>query len=176
MDLMTMMLGAQGGGAIQQLAQQFGIGEEQARAAVAKMVPALSRGLKRDLADPDNAAGLMRALQRGGHQRYVDQPETLAAPETVADGNAILGHLFGSKEVSRQVAERVGGDTGLDSGMVKQMLPMVAALLMGSLSKQTAAQGGDGEGLMGMLGGLLDADGDGSVVDDLMGMAGRFFR
>ncbi len=174
--MMQMMLGGQGNGAVQQLARQFGIGEDQAQAAVAKLVPALSQGLKRDLADPDSAAGLMRALQRGDHQRYLDTPETLAAPESVADGNAILGHLFGSKDVSRQVAERVGGDTGLDSGVVKQMLPMVAAMLMGSLSKQTTAGESGGEGLMGMLGGLLDADGDGSVVDDLMGMAGKFFR
>jgi len=27
-----------------------------------------------------------------------------------------------------------------------------------------------------MLGGMLDADNDGSVVDDLLGMAGKMFR
>jgi len=135
--------------------------------------------LKRDMADPDSAASLMRALQQGGHQKYVDEPDALVREETVADGNAILGHLFGSKEVSRKVAEHASGGTGLDAGLLKQMLPVVASMMMGSLSKATAgggAPGGQSGGMMDMLTGMLDADNDGSIVDDLMGMAGKFFR
>jgi len=179
MNLMEMMLSGQNAGQIQQLARRFGIGEEQVQAAVTQMVPALSQGLKRDMADPDSAAGLMRALEQGRHQRYVDEPEALVREETVADGNAILGHLFGSKEVSREVAKRASSRTGLDAGLLKQMLPLVASMMMGSLSKASAGSavaGGQGGGVMGMLTGMLDADNDGSVVDDLMGMAGKFFR
>ncbi len=180
MNLMEMMLSGQNAGQIQQLAQRFGIGEDQVQAAVTQMVPALSQGLKRDMADPDSAAGLMRALEQGRHQKYVDEPEALVNEDTVADGNAILGHLFGSKDVSRKVAEQASGGTGLDAGLLKQMLPLVASMMMGSLSKATASgaapAGAQGGGIMGMLTGMLDADNDGSVVDDLMGMAGKFFR
>jgi len=35
---------------------------------------------------------------------------------------------------------------------------------------------GSGAGMMGMLSGLLDTDKDGSVVDDIADMAGKFFR
>jgi hypothetical protein len=65
------------------------------------------------------------------------------------------------------------------------MLPAVAALLMGGLSKQGASLGsaaapgaaGQGEsgGIAAMLGNMLDADNDGSVMDDLLGMARRLF-
>ena len=57
------------------------------------------------------------------------------------------------------------------------MLPIIATLVMGSVSKQAGAQKLPGEGRMaggagtGLLTQFLDADKDGSVVDDLMGMA-----
>jgi hypothetical protein len=57
------------------------------------------------------------------------------------------------------------------------MLPVVATMVMGGLSKQasggraSAAQAG---GVGGMLTSLLDRDGDGSVIDDVGGMLGKF--
>ena len=66
--------------------------------------------------------------------------EVLADPATRDDGNAILGHVFGSKEVSRQVAARASAKTGIDSSILKQMLPLVAAMAMGGLSKKEQAQ------------------------------------
>ena len=59
------------------------------------------------------------------------------------------------------------------------MLPIVATMVMGSLSKQTGAEGrsaASGDGGLGILSALLDADGDGSIADDLLGMAGKFFQ
>jgi hypothetical protein len=55
------------------------------------------------------------------------------------------------------------------------MLPMIAAMAMGALSKRTDRGGttnqgsGAGMDIMSMLGPLLDRNGDGSVVDDLLG-------
>ena len=65
--------------------------------------------------------------------------------------------------------------------MLKRLLPLVATMVMGALSKQSAparteARSGAGGDLFGMLAPMLDADGDGSVADDLLGMAGKFFR
>jgi hypothetical protein len=174
MNLVEMMLNGQHGGQIQQLARNFGIGEDQAQAAISQLMPALSQGMKNNVSSDSGLESLMRALQSGGHQKYVDQPETLADTQAVADGNGILGHLLGSKDVSRAVADRASSNTGLDSGLLKQMLPVVASMMMGSLSKQTS--GGQAGGVGDLLGGLLDSGGDGSVVDDLLGMAGRFLR
>jgi len=68
-------------------------------------------------------------------------------------------------------------------GSLKLMLPMVATMAMGALSKNTAQQGIQRQAatnmpandLMGMLTPMLDADGDGSMADDLLGMASKFF-
>jgi hypothetical protein len=90
-----------------------------------------------------------------------------------------LGHILGSKDVSRQVARSAAARTGIGEDILKKMLPVVAAMVMGSLSKQTSSQGRQaaaaGGGILGMLTPLLDANRDGSVADDVLGMLGGLF-
>lgn len=186
MDLMQMILNANGGGAVRQLSSQFGLGEDQTVAALQSLLPALAGGFQRNAASEGGIESLLGALSGGGHDEYLDDPASLADPETIADGNGILGHVFGSKDVSRQVASRASAQTGIGADVLKQMLPMVAALAMGALAKGSAARGmaadapagmgtgGAADGILGMLTPLLDRNQDGSVADDILGIAGRF--
>ena len=213
MNLLDMIMSAQNGAAVQQAAAQTGMAPAQAQSAIAALLPAISSALKQNTQSPQGLAGLLGALQKGNHQQYLEQPDVLARPEAVQDGNAILGHLFGSKDVSRAVAGRAAEQTGIDTSMLKKLLPLVATMAMGSLSKQTAAPsmksqlaglamqqmlggGAKASGLGGLLGGLLggarkqqqqaqashqqgmgmigkmlDADGDGNMMDDILQMA-----
>lgn len=182
MGLMEMMLSGENSGALSQLAKSFGLDESAARNAVAQLAPALSRGLRKNTADADGLASLIAAISNGNHRRYVENPDVLTQDETVQDGNKILGHLFGSKEVSRSVAHRAAGETGVDEGILKKMLPVVAAMAMGALSRksddlglQQSPSASTSGGEMNMLTSFLDSDGDGSIMDDLFGMAKRFF-
>lgn len=164
-----------------QLAESFGLSQGDTKNAVGQLLPALGRGIGKNAATPGGLGGLLDALGKGSHQRYVDRPEELGRPETVADGNAILGHILGSKDVSRNVAGHAAKETGLDEGILEKMLPVVAAAVMGSLSKQTSGGGlaglrdGQGGSAADLLGGFLDAGGDGSVADDLLGLAKKLF-
>jgi len=183
MNVLDMVLNAQNGGAVSQLGRQFGLSETQVKEAMGQLVPALSGGLRRNAAADGGLDDLLGALKGGAHDRYIDDPGTLGNDSTVRDGNAILGHILGSKDVSRQVAARAADNTGLDSGLLKQMLPVIATMVMGSLNKGVqqgggleGLAGGSGGGAMDMLSSFLDADGDGSVMDDLLGMAGKFLR
>lgn len=181
MNLLETILQTQGGGAVRGLAQNFGVDENSALSAVQQLLPALSSGLKRNAASPNGLQALLGALDGGAHDQYLEQPERLRRPETVSDGNSILSHLLGSKDVSRRVADRASNQTGLPVDMLKKMLPVVATMAMGALSKNTAQQGirsrsaaAPGGDLLGMLTPMLDADGDGSMADDLLGMASKF--
>jgi hypothetical protein len=40
----------------------------------------------------------------GKHEQYIVNPDIMSSMETLTDGNNILGHLFGSKDTSRNVA------------------------------------------------------------------------
>jgi hypothetical protein len=184
-NILEMMLDSQNSGQIQQLANNFGISEDQIQAAMAQIVPALSQGVKKNISNESGLDSLLQALAKGNHQQYVDNPTSLTDNAAVSDGNNILGHILGSKDVSRAVADRASTNTGIDSGLLKQLLPMIASMMMGSLSKQTSGNaalsglssaGGSSNDALDMLGGLLDADKDGSVVDDLIGIAGKFLR
>lgn len=179
MSLLNTILQAQGGAVIKQLAKQFGINGEQANTVLQQLIPAVAGGLKHNV-NNGGIEALLGALQNGNHNHYLDNMDDLANPSSMLDGNGILGHLFGSKEVSREVAGRASSNTGLDSGLLKKMLPIVATLAMSALNKQSSnaasplgALLGGGQsnksGLESMLTAFLDADGDGSMVDDLLG-------
>jgi hypothetical protein len=159
MALLDELFDPRNSGAISQIAQQVGISDAQARSALQQLTPALSRGIQRNAATEDGFAALSRALEGGNHGRYLDDPRQLG--NAVDDGNGILGHIFGSKEVSREVAGRVGQQTGIGADLIKQLLPLVASLVMGALAKNAAGGGAFGggpaqAGSSGMGGGLGD--------------------
>jgi len=103
MNILDAMLSAQGGGAPSQLGRQFGLSDDQVSSALSALVPALSAGPQKNMGNPQGLEGLLSVLGGGQHQRYVDDVGTLGLADTTADGNGILGHIFGSKDVSRQV-------------------------------------------------------------------------
>lgn len=176
MGLADMLLNAHGGGATELLAQRFGISPEQAASAVTALAPALASGIQQNAASEGGLQSLLGALLGGQHQQYVENADTVARPDTVADGNAILGHVLGSKDASRQVASQAAEQTGLGADLLKQMLPVVAAMTMGVLSKHTAGQAGEqasGGGMLGTLGSLLGGGQASSSAGALMGILGR---
>ena len=183
MSLLDMVLGANDGLNVKKVAESLGIGEKQARSGIESLLPALAKGVKRETASADGLQGLLGALAAGNHQRYLDDPDSLTQRETVADGNGILGHVFGSKDVSRRVAAHASERSGVDAGILKKMLPLVATMVMGSMSKQASHAGlgasapatAGSSGVMGALSSMLDADDDGSIADDLFGLAKKFF-
>lgn len=181
MDILDSIMNAGDGAAVRQLGSQLGLDEAQTASALGALVPALSAGLRQNAQSPDGLSGLIGALSGGAHQRYIDDPAVLGDADTIAEGNGILGHVLGSKDVSRQVAAQASAQTGLGPDVMKRMLPLVAALVMGAMSRQAASGGsslGSGTGAGGlfeMLGGALDRNRDGSALDDILGGIGRTF-
>ena len=175
MSLFDELLSNNGSALVKQLAQNFNLDESTTQAAIGQMLPAITKGVQRNSASSAGMDDLMKVLDTGRHQGYIDNPSTLVNADSIEDGNKILGHVLNSKDVSRNVAGQAAAATGLDSGILKQMLPMVAAAAMGMMSKQSAAAGNDGSAMSNMLTSMLDADGDGSVTDDLLDMAKKFF-
>jgi hypothetical protein len=207
MNLYEMISSAQGGQALANLGSQFGLTEEQTSSAIRQLLPAFSSGLKRNTATPDGLGALFGAINDGRHERYFDDGNIFADAAVRDDGNNILAHVLGSKDVSRVVADRAAEQTGIGADLLKQMLPYVASLIMGALFKEgrgpladilggasggTTGQPSDNplgqlaEAILGggeqgapqskpsvtdIFGTMLDADGDGSVMDDIFDMA-----
>ncbi len=137
MPLFDMMREAQNGEAMRQMARQFGLNERQMEDAVAALAPAFSTALKRNAAaGPEPMGEFLKALSGGHHQRYFEDMQAAFSPQGVQEGNGILGHMFGSKDLSRQVAAQAAQATGIGEQIFRQMLPVMASMIMGGLFKQ----------------------------------------
>ncbi len=151
-------------------------------------MPVLMGAMKKNVQTPEGAAGLMGALSGKHDGGILDNLGGLfqgGVDESVQkDGEGILGHLLGGNRPN--VENALSQKSGMDAGSVAQILKVAAPILMGVLGKQTKQAGVSDAGGMnallgGMLGGqpqenqslissLLDADGDGSILDDVAGM------
>ncbi len=190
----TDILGQMGG--LQSIARELGISETQAASGATALAPAILGGFKKQAQAPaglEGLGGLLGQLGGGGLLDNVLAKE----PTDVGRGNDVLGQIFGSKDVSRTVAQNAASQSGLDPSLIKKMLPMLAMLVAGYMAKQGGAAGrpAGSAGLEGMLGGLLggqtggatpgagaglgsmlDLNGDGNPLDDILRMAGKALR
>jgi hypothetical protein len=182
MGLLEQLLGANNQTAVDQIGRQLGLDSSQTSSALEALLPTVAAGFQRSASSGTGLDALLGALSGAGASRYVEDPSQLGQASAVSDGNDILGQIFGSKDVSREVAARASAQTGIGSDVLKAMLPMVATLVMGAMARnatsggpqlgQAAAPGGGG--LFDMLTPMLDANRDGSVMDDLAGMMGKY--
>lgn len=183
MGLLDAILSGQGGDVVGQISRNFNLDQSTAESAIRQMVPAISRGMQKNMSNQEGLESLLNSLGKGHHQDYLNDLNSLSNQRTADDGNSILGHIFGSKDVSRNVAGHAADETGLSSGMLKKMLPILASVAMGMMSKQGASSGldaalsggGSKQEVGGLLNSFLDADNDGSIADDLLGLVSKFF-
>ncbi|MBC2773115.1 DUF937 domain-containing protein [Rhizobium sp. AQ_MP] len=140
LPLFDMMLQAQNGTAMEAMAKQFGLAQEQAAKAVAALMPAFASGFKRNATNPYDFSALVQAMTSGNYAKYFEDMSSAFTPQGIADGNQILQQLFGSKEVSRAIAAQAAQFTGIGQDIFKQMMPAMADALMGGLFKQTTGQ------------------------------------
>lgn len=188
-DILTQM------GGLDAMAKQLGISETQARGGAEALVPALLGGYKKQVqAQPTGLDGLGSLLELLGGEK-LEQEVVKPQPTDVSLGNNVLSQIFGSKDVSRGVAQNAAEKTGLDASVLKQMLPILAMLVTSYMAKQSHARQDDTQssgGLGGLLGGLLggaqsagsqgglmsilDFDGNGNPLDDIMRIAGKAIR
>ena len=138
--LFDMLAQAQNGNGMQALAQQYGLSMQQTQAAVAALLPAFSQGLQRNTADPYGLGAFMTAMASGQHAKYFEDATRAFSPQGVDEGNGILGHLFGSKDLSPAVASQAAQASGVSQQILQQMLPAIASMVMGGLFKQTTNQ------------------------------------
>ena len=188
---------AQAGG-LRSMSRELGASEDEIATGAQALLPAILGGFKKQAqAQPQGMEGLGDILDRmggGGLMDNVLAPE----PTDVGRGNNVLGEIFGSKDVSRTVTQDAAVRTGLNPELLKRMLPMLAMLVAGFMSKSRAGGmpggGGLGGGLGGMLGGmlgggqgarggglgglggLLDMNGNGNPLDDILRQVGRMSR
>lgn len=144
MELLDILAQAQDGQALRNAGRQFGLSDEQTVEAFGMLAPVIASGIRKNMDRDGGYDGLMNALSSGRHERYFDDPDAVQYGNVVNDGNKILGHIFGSKDVSRGVAMQASSMSGIGGTILKQLLPVIASMVLGSLTKRMGAGTGGG--------------------------------
>lgn len=186
------------GAPLQQLSQQLGAGQMQTAGAIGAALPLLLGTMGRNAAQPQGAEALFAALQRD--HTGLDLGSVLgavlggsAAPAAQDNGASILGHIFGGSQPSAQA--NLGQATGLGGDKAGQLMRILAPIVLSFLAQRFLSQGNaNPAGLSqvlgqerqiaqqqsglggGLLGAVLDQDGDGQVgLSDLLKLGGGLF-
>jgi hypothetical protein len=196
-DLFGSLMRQLGGGGIEQIGRSVGLDSGDVSNVLAGAVPAMVTGLTRNTSSSSGAAGLLGALDRDHDGSVLDDVMGyLGGGGNLADGAGILGHVLGGRQAN--VERAISASSGVDAASVGKILAMVAPLIMGVLGKEKRRQGFDASGLASLLGQqehaarevspsavdmfsrMLDSDGDGDQMDDIVkmgsGLLGGLFK
>jgi len=186
LDLLNSPMGQQ---LISGVAGQTNQPENKTADVLSMAMPLILGAMKKNVkSSPEGAQGLMNALANNHDGSILNNLGGLFSggvdDNVLQDGAGILGHVFGNKQP--QVENALSQKSGIDAGTVAQILKIAAPIVMGYLAKEKSQSNVDDSNgmnaLLGsMLGGqpqqnqslitsLLDADGDGSILDDVADM------
>ncbi|MFN2299265.1 MAG: DUF937 domain-containing protein [Anaerolineales bacterium] len=190
MDAITQQLIQQlSGSALSEIGKKIGADKQTASTAMSVALPLLVSALAKNSSQPKGAESLHTALAEDHDGSILDDISGFLTDPAAANGAGILKHVLGGQQPV--VAKGVAKGTGLNADQVVQLLQIAAPLVMGLLGKQQQQEKLDTKGLtsflgsqqqqvkesnpdlMGALNTLLDADQDGSALDDILGMAGK---
>ena len=189
MSLLDQLTQSLGPNALQQISQKLGTDSGTTNNAISAALPVLLGALASNAATSGGADALNNALNKHDGSALDDVPGALNQGHG-GIGDRILSHVLGNRQPA--VATGIGNATGLDASKVMSLLAMLAPVVMGALGRAKHTNGLDAGGLASMLGqerqridsnaggltglmGMLDQNNDGSVADDVMGMAGKLF-
>ena len=187
------LLGLLQGQDLGQLVEQVGGNEGQVKNGVMAALPAMLTALSKNTGTEKGAQELNNALEKKHDGSILDNLSGYLSNPDLKDGAGILNHLFGNQ--TSNVANAVSQSSGLDTNGSMKMLQMLAPILMGMLGQQKKQNNLDAEGIgnltsmlasnfgseagasgiMEAVTNLLDANKDGNVMDNIMGMVGKFF-
>jgi hypothetical protein len=182
---------------VSQLSQRIGAdSNEQTQAAASGIISTLVAGLNKNAATPEGAQSLFSAIDRDHDGSLLEDVAgfLLGNRQTqnsnMLNGAGILGHILGGKQSN--VADMVSKATGLNSSQIMSLMVSLAPMVLAALGKAKNQQALGADNIsdflsgtvksqankgqeMGMLNRFLDADGDGSVMDDITNMGMKFF-
>lgn len=185
-----MVTSALGDNKVDEMSNQLGEDKANTMSALTNAIPLIVGAMARNTKSDEGAQALNGALERDHDGSILDNLGGLISNPDQGAGSGILKHVLGQKQPVAQ--EAVAKQSGISLESAGKVMTMAAPIIMGMLGKKKREQGlgvGDIAGMLagasatteqssgmgGMITGLLDRDGDGSVMDDIGGMIGGLF-
>ncbi len=167
-DFITDFMSQYGSDASRQLSANLGLDQQAASQLIPQVIPMIMGGLKRQMETRGGAERLDHILNKYGSEDVLgDIGALMSAKASQANPDPNLGGLLGESGV--QASQLIGQKFGLSLDKAKSLIPMLAPLILGALSKKKNQTGGAG---LDGLASLIDRDGDGNILDDIAGFLG----
>ncbi|PID59462.1 MAG: hypothetical protein CR986_06205 [Ignavibacteriae bacterium] len=162
-NILEDFMGSIGGEAVSKLSSQLGIDKSTAGAIIPQVLPMVLGGLKKQKDSNGGEERVEHILNKYGSSNVLDNVGDLfSAKAKDPNPDPSLGGLLGN--AGEQASNLIGKQFNLDSNTATKIIPMVAPLVLGFLTKKK----NEGAGLSGIAS-LLDQDGDGNILDDVGG-------
>ena len=203
MSIMKLLQQAQGGQGLSQLASQFGIDDAKAQELTQMLAPAIGQAAKKraEQGQMENVLGAMRGENQAAFfddAAAAAAPEAQAQGQNFLE--SLMGDSAATEGLAATLAEKVGLDQDTVKQFMPSVAAMAQGGLQKQMPDdqidgmmQAAQPQASGGGLMGMVGGLLggnkggegqsnplgmlnqmlDSDGDGNAMNDILG---KFMR
>lgn len=186
MDLLGMITDSLGGEASKSLAKSVGVKDDALAGVVSGALPLLLGALNRNTNDSSGANALSSALAKDHDGSILDDLGGFFGNAPSNKDSRMVDHILGNKRDA--IEKKLGQANGLDAGQISQVLMQLAPVVLGALGKQKRKSGLDASALsnflsqeerngaskapdaFGLIGSLLDADGDGDATDDVLNM------
>ncbi|WP_424361628.1 DUF937 domain-containing protein [Methylocystis parvus] len=163
-DLESILSSAQGGQLVANLAQRFGLTDEQIDAAIKALAPALAIGLNRAAEEPQVFEKTVGALATTTRYSFFDEADAAHSQDSVELGRDLLTELFGSPAATGQVLQAAARESGVRPDILSQLLPILASVLLSGLTKSI-----NEKGLGGILGQLANSGALGPILEQILG-------
>jgi hypothetical protein len=198
MEMFQMIISQLQNGGLTEIAKKLGVSPVQAEKAAHGALPSLMTALankSKSESAANNDHGLLSLLDQNKDDSVMDDIMALVAKggPNSGDVTSLVSNILGGK--SDKVVSELSKSSGINPAQAGGLLSMIAPLIMQTLSKTKTEDGLDLAGMSSLLntqkgkaqekakesgmGGLLDmldADKDGSVMDDAMGLLGKFMK
>jgi hypothetical protein len=157
---------------IQDIAKRLGAPEDEVNDAVHTLVPALVGGVQHNCATDDiDSTSLENDVTTHGASGLLDGGVNVDQVDQRA-GDTIVAKIFGGND-STAIASALAGKGAGGSELVKQLLPILAPIVLAYIGKQLgqkgAAPAGGGGGIGDVLGSILGGGGSGGGGNNPLG-------
>ena len=165
-NLVEDFLSSMGPQVTEQLSSTLGIGKETSASIIPQVLPMILGGLRKHKENYGGEARVEHILNKYGSSSVLDDIAGLFSGKAQdPNPDPALGGLLGNAGV--EASNLFSKQHGLDSGTAAKIIPMLAPVVLGYLTKTKDS----GVGVSGIAS-LLDADGDGNILDDVAGFFG----
>lgn len=173
---------------LSEMGNKVGARPDEVKRAATLGVPTLVEAIDRNAREEGKRASLAKALE--DHESDdVENLEGFINRMDVSEGDRMVGHILGDRKMN--VENNIATNSKMGIGQVSGLMSMLAPILIGMLANKKKEQnvsrenipdltgslggllgGSGGGGIMDIAKKMLDKDGDGSIMDDLLG---KFF-